>query len=79
MALFQVVDGLQFAFPNLLKRLEKEGTYSELFKLKKTIETTPQIADYLKSEKREKYSMGVFVSELYVAARHEVADRCVPC
>lgn len=62
LALFQVVDGLQFAFPNCLKRLEKEGEYAEVFKLKGTIETTPQIANYLKSEKRQKYSMGVFVS-----------------
>lgn len=62
LALFQVVDGLQFAFPNLMARLEKEGAYAEIFNLKKIIETTPQIKKYLKSDKREKYSMGIFVS-----------------
>ncbi|KAK9900925.1 glutathione S-transferase [Cystobasidium minutum MCA 4210] len=60
LALFQVVDGIQFAFPNCMKRIEKEGKYAEVFKLKKTIENTPQIAEYLQSEKRQKYSMGVF-------------------
>jgi glutathione S-transferase len=45
-----------------MKRLEKEGAYAEVFKLKKTIETTPQIAKYLKSDRREKYSSGIFVS-----------------
>lgn len=62
LALFQEVDGLQFAFPKYMKRIEKEGKYAEVFKLKKTIESTPQIAEYLKSEKRQKYSMGIFVS-----------------
>jgi glutathione S-transferase len=62
LALFQVVDGMQFAFPNCLARLEEEGEYDEVFKLKKQIEKIPQIADYLKSEKRAKYSMGIFVS-----------------
>lgn len=62
LALFQEVDGLKFAFPNYMKRIEKEGKYAEVFKLKKTIESAPQIAEYLKSEKRQKYSMGIFVS-----------------
>lgn len=71
LALFQVVDGIQFAFPNCMKRIEKEGKYAEVFKLKKTIENTPQIAEYLQSEKRQKYSMGVFVSSLLHFAIHE--------
>lgn len=62
LSLFQVVDGLQFAFPKCLKRIAGDDKYSQVFKLKKSIEETPQIAEYLKSDKRAKYSMGVFVS-----------------
>jgi hypothetical protein len=47
-----------------MKRLETEGAYAEVFKLKKTIGTTPQIAKYMKSDKREPYSSGIFVSIL---------------
>lgn len=62
-----------------MTRLEKEGTYAEVFKLKKTIETTPQIAKYLKSEKRQNYSMGIFVRDhLYLpklcASAHDIYD-----
>lgn len=46
-----------------MKKLEQEEKYSSVFELKKRIEQTPQIQEYLKSEKRQKYSMGVFVSD----------------
>lgn len=62
LALFQVVDGMQFSFPKCLKKLEASGDYKEVFELKKKIEETKQIKDYLQSDKRQKYSMGVFVS-----------------
>ena len=62
LALFQVVDGMQFAFPVCLKKLEKDHKYRSVFELKEKIKEVPQIADYLKSDKRQKYSKGIFVS-----------------
>jgi glutathione S-transferase len=61
LAVFQVVDGLQFAFPKRMKALEQKSEYKPVFDLKKKIEGSEGIAAYLKSDRRQKYSMGVFV------------------
>ena len=58
LALFQVVDGLRFAFPNWMKKHESE--YPKVVKLAKTVAESSRISAYLKSERRLKYSNGVF-------------------
>ncbi|GJN88483.1 hypothetical protein Rhopal_001449-T1 [Rhodotorula paludigena] len=58
LALFQVVDGLKFAFPKLLAKLEPQ--YPKLFELYKTVKDAPRIKAYLESDRRQKYSMGIF-------------------
>ena len=57
--LWQVVDGLRFAFPKEMQAREKDfplifGTFYPGLKSEKWL------SDYLKSERRLEYSMGVF-------------------
>lgn len=45
-----------------MKRIQAEERYKPVFDLKKRIEEIPQVSEYLASERRAKYSNGVFVS-----------------
>ncbi|BGP13938.1 hypothetical protein JCM10213_003853 [Rhodosporidiobolus nylandii] len=58
LVVFQLVDGLKFAFPALLKKLAPK--YPKLEAHYERIKTAPRIAAYLSSDRRQKYSMGVF-------------------
>ncbi|GAA5862191.1 hypothetical protein JCM3774_004816 [Rhodotorula dairenensis] len=58
LCLFQVVDGLRFAFPKRMAKLEPE--FPKLMKLYERVKEAPRIKAYLESERRQKYSMGVF-------------------
>ncbi|KWU44921.1 glutathione S-transferase [Rhodotorula sp. JG-1b] len=58
LCLFQVVDGLKFAFPKRMAKLEPE--YPKLMKLYTSVKEAPRIKAYLESERRQKYSMGIF-------------------
>ncbi|KDN45887.1 glutathione S-transferase-like protein [Tilletiaria anomala UBC 951] len=60
LTLFQVVDGLRFAYPNLLSRLEAENKCKHVFGLHEKIGNTEPIASYVKSDRRRSYSMGLF-------------------
>lgn len=60
LALFQLIDGLQFAFPKRMAALEKSGKYKGVFALKDTVAEVPQIKAYLESDRRLPYSSGVF-------------------
>ncbi|GAA5931907.1 glutathione S-transferase [Sporobolomyces koalae] len=58
LCLFQVIDGLKFAFPNLLSKLlpshpKLESHYAR-------VKAAPRIKQYLESDRRQQYSMGVF-------------------
>ncbi|KDE07000.1 hypothetical protein MVLG_02736 [Microbotryum lychnidis-dioicae p1A1 Lamole] len=60
LAAFQLVDGLQFAFPNWLAKIKPD--YPKLFELHKRIQISPRIAQYLASDRRQPYSEnGVFM------------------
>lgn len=61
LSLFQIVDGLRFAYPRALKRLEASGEFKEIFQLKKIVRESKTIAEYLKSDRRQPYSQGIFV------------------
>jgi glutathione S-transferase len=50
LSLFQVVEGLQYAFPKTMKRLEQD--LPETVKLRNRIAARPRIAAYLASERR---------------------------
>ncbi|BGP22869.1 glutathione S-transferase [Rhodotorula toruloides] len=58
LALFQLVDGLKFAFPARMKKLLSR--YPKVESLYERILKAPRIKAYLESDRRQKYSMGVF-------------------
>jgi len=60
LVLFQCVDGVKYAFPKAMARLEKEGKYKGIFELVETVKNRPKIKEYLASERRQKYSMGIY-------------------
>ncbi|KAG4413990.1 hypothetical protein IFR04_012857 [Cadophora malorum] len=60
LVLFQCVDGIKEAFPNAMKRIENEGKFSKVFALHKRVEERPNIKDYLASNRRQAYGMGIY-------------------
>jgi glutathione S-transferase len=56
----QVVDGLLFAFPNYLNNLEAEGQYKHVFGLHESVGKSKNVSQYLSSDHRRKYSMGLY-------------------
>lgn len=58
--ILQCIDGLKFAFPRALSKLEKSGEYSNVFKLYETVKNRPRIKEYLASDRRQKYSLGIY-------------------
>jgi glutathione S-transferase len=59
LSLFQVVEGLRYAFPRLSKRLAKK--HPQLMELAARVAARPRIAGYLKSERRIPFNeMGIF-------------------
>jgi len=59
LSLFQVVDGLRFAFPRLMRRLEK--TVPRVVEVHARVARRPRIAAYLASERRIAFNqMGIF-------------------
>ena len=67
LALFQIVDGLRFAYPRAVKRFEASGEYNEVFQLEKLVRESKAIAEYLKSDRRLPYSQGIFVSTPFMS------------
>ncbi|KAB8068602.1 glutathione S-transferase [Aspergillus leporis] len=60
LVLFQCIDGLKFAFPRAMARLEKSREYSNVFKLWEAVKNRPRIKEYLASDRRQKYSQGIY-------------------
>lgn len=60
LVLYQSLDGVKFAFPNATKRIEKEGKFTKVFELYHAVQERPRIKEYLASERRQKYSMGIY-------------------
>ena len=59
LSLFQVVEGMRYAFPRLSKRLAKK--YPQPMELAVRVAARPRIAAYLKSERRIPFNqMGIF-------------------
>lgn len=59
LSLFQVIDGLRYAFPNAMKRLE--GEYPALGALRDRVAARPNIAAYLASPRRIPFNQnGIF-------------------
>ncbi|MEO5492898.1 MAG: glutathione S-transferase [Sphingomonas sp.] len=50
LSLFQIIDGMLFAFPNLMGRVE--GDYPNVMAVHSCVSALPRIAEYLRSERR---------------------------
>ncbi|KAH7395515.1 glutathione S-transferase domain-containing protein [Cadophora sp. MPI-SDFR-AT-0126] len=60
LVLFQCVDGVKHAFPNAMKRIEKEGKFGKVFALYERVKERPNIKSYLASDRRQAYGMGIW-------------------
>lgn len=60
LVLFQVVDGVSFAFPKCMDRLKQSGKYDQVFALHGRVKERESIKKYLESDRRQKYSMGIY-------------------
>ncbi|KAH8909269.1 hypothetical protein BR93DRAFT_944504 [Coniochaeta sp. PMI_546] len=60
LVLFQCLDGVKFMFPKAVAKYEKSGDYSSVFKLYEAVKERPRIKDYLTSNRRQKYSLGIY-------------------
>ncbi|KUJ10826.1 glutathione S-transferase domain-containing protein [Mollisia scopiformis] len=60
LVLWQCIDGVKFAFPNAMRRLEKGGGYRRVFGLYGRVRGRERIGKYLGDVKRQRYSMGVY-------------------
>lgn len=56
----QCVDGVKFMFPKALQKLHESGEYQGVFRLYDAIKQRPKIEAYLASERRQKYSNGIY-------------------
>jgi glutathione S-transferase len=54
------VDGVKFMFPKAMAKYEKSGDYGNVFKLHEAVKERPNIKAYLASDRRQKYSMGMY-------------------
>ncbi|KAJ4389552.1 hypothetical protein N0V93_007022 [Gnomoniopsis smithogilvyi] len=60
LVLFQCVDGLKYMFPKALKKVQESGDYDRVFVLYDAVKERPNIKEYLASDRRQKYSMGIY-------------------
>lgn len=47
-------------FPKAMAKLEKSGNYAGVFALHSAVQDRPNIKKYLASDKRQKYSQGIY-------------------
>ncbi|EGY20071.1 Glutathione S-transferase like protein [Verticillium longisporum] len=60
LVLFQCIDGVKFAFPKALAKLEDSSRFNGVFKLYDAVKERPKIKEYLASERRQKYGDGIY-------------------
>ncbi|KAH9886385.1 glutathione S-transferase domain-containing protein [Xylariomycetidae sp. FL2044] len=60
LVLFQCIDGCKFAFPKAMSIAEKSSHYVHVFELYEAVKERPRIKAYLESDRRQKYSMGIY-------------------
>ena len=60
LVLFQTIDGVQFAFPNAMSKLQKSKNYDGVFELMDRVKSRENIKKYLESDRRKRYSMGIY-------------------
>ncbi|KAL8377496.1 hypothetical protein RB595_008259 [Gaeumannomyces hyphopodioides] len=60
LALYHGLDGVHFAFPKAVAKAKESGKYGRVFALYDAVKERPNIKAYLASERRQKYSDGLF-------------------
>ncbi|KUI63922.1 Glutathione S-transferase [Cytospora mali] len=60
LVLFQCVDGVKFMFPKAMKKMQDSGHYDGVFALYEAVKERPKIKEYLASDRRQKYSIGIY-------------------
>ncbi|KAM3552618.1 hypothetical protein MY1884_007109 [Beauveria asiatica] len=60
LVLFQCIDGTSYAFPKTMAQLKSSGKYHGVFKLYEAVKERPNIKSYLASDRRAKYSDGIY-------------------
>ena len=60
LVLFQTIDGVQFAFPKAMGKLQKSKKYEGVFGLVDRVRNRENIKKYLASDSRKPYSMGIY-------------------
>ncbi|KAK4934813.1 hypothetical protein LTR10_024006 [Elasticomyces elasticus] len=60
LVLFQVVDGLSFAFPKRIGKMKESGKYEKVFGLHERVKGLEKVKAYLESDRRPKYSEGIY-------------------
>src|SRR5205814_156355 len=59
LSVFQIVEGLRYAFPNAMARLEAE--FPRVIGVRDRVAARPRIASYLRSKRRQRFNrMGIF-------------------
>ena len=54
------MDGVTYAFPKAMAKLKESGDYEGVFKLYDEVKERPNIKAYLASDRRQKYSNGIY-------------------
>lgn len=60
LVLWQCLDGVMFAFPKAMGKNKESGKFEEVFALYDRVKERNQIKEYLGSERRKEYSMGIY-------------------
>jgi glutathione S-transferase len=56
----KMLDGISYAFPKRYEALKKSDQYKNVFALKERVAQEPGIKEYLASDRRLKYNLGIF-------------------
>lgn len=57
---WQCLDGVTFAFPKTVERARESGKYDRVFELYERIKGRENMKNYLTSDRRKEYSMGIY-------------------
>ncbi len=60
LVLFQTIDGVHFAFPKAMSKLQKSTKYDGVFGLVDRVRSRENIKKYLESDRRKPYSNGIY-------------------
>ena len=60
LVLFHTVDGVSFALPKAIAKMKESGKYNGVFALVERVRCRENIGKYLKGDRRQKYSLGIY-------------------